>query len=326
MLEVTLSYLDESWLLVFDNADSEDKEDLLKEFWPQGRGSILITSRDKNLISQFDGVELSDLDKTSAIDLLLKLTKSNHSSLNDELLEQEINTAEQIVERIGYLPLGINQAANLIIQDACSLKDFLEAYNNRELIEDSQSVKLIRNSLSHYPYSLRTVWNMNFERLNKDQQKLMNIMAFLDPDRVQQRPLIEGATSMKNPALRFMSTANKIHKCKVALLRSSLVSQNEKLRELRMHRLVQASCHLRMTKEERQENFRLAVALVKHSWPVSPRTALHDPSLWPDQQAMLPHVQSLCQYYVDSCREDSPLIPADVVDWDFPTILYEAGW
>lgn len=323
---MTLFHLDEPWLLVFDNADGDDKEDLLKEYWPQGRGSILMTSRDKNLISQFDGVELSELDKASAVDLLMKLTKFNRSRLTDESLKEEMGAAEKIVGRIGYLPLGINQAANLVVKDSCRLIDFLEAYNNRELIEEAESVKLVRNSSTSYSYSLRTVWNMNFERLNKDQQRLMNVMAFLDPDRVQQRPLIEGATSMNNPALSFISTANKIHKCKVALLRSSLVSQNEELRELGMHRLVQASCHLRMTKEEREENFRLAVALVKQSWPVPPRIAVHNPSLWPDQQAMLPHVQSLCQYYVDSCNEGSPLIPVNVIDWEFPAILYEAGW
>ena len=157
----------------------------------------------------------------------MKLTKFNRSRLNDESLKEEMDAAEKIVKRIGYLPLGINQAANLVVEDSCRLTEFLEAYNNRELIEESQTVRLIRHSPSNYPYSLRTVWNMNFERLNKDQQSFINVIAFLDPDRVQQRPLIEGATSINDPALSFISTANKIHKCKVALLRSSLVSQNK---------------------------------------------------------------------------------------------------
>ena len=44
-----------------------------------------------------------------------------------------------IVKRIGYLPLGIKYAPNLIVQDVCSLSSFLEAYDDSELIRNSES-------------------------------------------------------------------------------------------------------------------------------------------------------------------------------------------
>ena len=55
----------ESWLLVFDDADTVDKEVLLQDYWPAtDRGSILITSRDKSRVKQFNSEELSSLSST----------------------------------------------------------------------------------------------------------------------------------------------------------------------------------------------------------------------------------------------------------------------
>ena len=239
----------------------------------------MITSRDKILVKQFGGVELLELDEESAVDLLFSLTRSNLAEHSTNTLEdysqpesssdreheigdsrdrvlypvdnfkKEEAAAKVIVKRIGYLPLGIKYAANLIVQDVCSLSSFLEAYDNSELIRDSEEMKLAREEKQKYEYSLRTVWNMNFDRLLSEPQNLMNVVAFLDPDRVQMR-------------------------------------------------LFQASCHLRMSKGQKEQNFGIAVSLVKKAWPVPPRNAVHNPSLWPEQQVLLPHVQSLCQYYV----------------------------
>ena len=345
----------ESWLLVFDNADSVDKEVLLQEYWPAtDRGSILITSRDKSLVKQFGGVELKELDEESAVDLLFSLTGSNLAKQSRNILEdypdcvpgretetgdnldsksfsrdyfkKEEVAAKVIVKRIGYLPLGIKYAANLIVQDVCSLSSFLEAYDNSELIKDSEEVKLAREEKEKYGYSLRTVWNMNFDRLLSEPQNLMYVAAFLDPDRVQMRLFSQCSSGPSDPRLHFISTPNKLHKCKTALVRSSLVTQNEELREISMHRLVQASCHLRMSKGQREQNFGIAVSLVKKSWPVPPRNAVHNPSLWPEQQVLLPHVQSLCQYYVISCVQGEPLVPAEEKNWELAKLLYEGGW
>ena len=341
---------------MFDNADSVDKEVLLQEYWPAtDRGSILITSRDKSLVKQFGGVELKELDEESATDLLFSLTRSNLAEQSTNILEgcsqaesvsdrqsetqnhdrgsfprgdfkKEEEAAKVIVKRIGYLPLGIKYAANLIVQDVCSLSSFLEAYDNSELIKDSEEVRLAREEKQKYGYSLRTVWNMNFDRLSSEAQNLMNVAAFLDPDRVQMRLFSHWSSGPPDPRLQFISTPNKLHKCKTALIRSSLITQNEELREISMHRLVQASCHLRMTKKQREQNFGIAVSLVKRAWPVPPRDAVHNPSLWPEQQVLLPHVQSLCQYYVSSCVKGEPLIAAEEKNWELAKLLYEGGW
>ena len=213
-------------------------------------------------MKQFGGVELLQLDEESAVDLLFSLTRSNLAEHSTNTLEdysqpesssdrehetgdshdrvsypgdkfkKEEAAAKVIVKQIGYLPLGIKYAANLIVQDVCSLSSFLEAYDNSELIRDSEEVKLAREEKQKYEYSLRTVWNMNFDRLLSEPQNLMNVVAFLDPDRVQMRLFSNWSIGPSDPRLHFISTPNKLHKCKTALVRSSLVTQNEELREM----------------------------------------------------------------------------------------------
>ena len=299
----------------------------MKEFWPgkNVRGSVLITSRDQTLLDSYAGLELTELDPEDAMNLLLNLTSTKRTRMPERALREERVAAAKIVEKIGYLPLGISQAASIIMNEALSLIQFLEAYDARDIIEDFEDVSgaVVDNT---YKYSLRTVWNMNFDRLTPDQQGLMKITAFLDPDRLQIAMLKDGASRAKDPGLSFMDTSRKFWKCHSGLCRSNLVSQSIDKKELRMHRLVQASCQLRMEPYERPVNFNRAVALIKAVWPVPERMAVHNPSLWDEQRALLPHVQKLCEFYVRSCERGDALIAEEDVNWDFASILYEAGW
>lgn len=321
-----LGSIDAPWLLIFDNADTDDKIQLLDEFWPcKSQGSILITSRDHTLVKRFTGMELVEMTKPNAVDLLLRLIQFEKDVLDDaDVIEEEI-AAEKIVKRLGFLPLGISQAATLIINDSCSLASFLEDYTLRELVEDSATIQL-DSPRNGYKYTLRTVWNMNFESLTKDQQSLMKLMSFLDPDRIQLRALKDGLLKPQGSDFDFISSPHKLSKCRAGLLRSTLVSQSRNGRELRMHRLVQAYCQLRMDIEESQKNFRSAINLIKDVWPVPTREMVHNPALWEEQRELLPHVQKLCEFYVKSCENGQPLIPHTEANWDFASVLYEAGW
>ncbi|KAF9765337.1 hypothetical protein IL306_002425 [Fusarium sp. DS 682] len=323
-----LTALDVNWLLIFDNADGDDKEELLKEYLPGGhRGSVLVTTRDFRLIAQMGGIELTVLDTESAVNLLTIMSRFDGSKLDDKERKEELDAALGIVKRVDCLPLAITHAANLILSDCCTFSEFFEAYNNRELIQDCEEVRLVDQANgATYRYSLRTVWNMNFDRLEPGPQSLIKTLSYMDPDRISLRHLAEGAEKSDEPALSFMGNAYKRNKLKTRLLWSSLVTQSEKHKELRMHRLVQASCHLRMGLVERRESFNNALTIVKNCWPVPPRSAIYNPSFWDAQQSLLPHVQSLCAHYIASCEEGKPLIPHNTVNWDFAKILYEAGW
>lgn len=313
------------WLLVLDNADSDDKQAIFDEFWPRGpQGSVLITSRDTTLQASIGGEILTGLTKESAFALLVRLTKPRWQEVAEERSSHEEQAAYDIVSRVGYLPLGITQAAEIIIKDSCLLSEFLIAYNDRELIEGADLVTSIRRPDETYPLSLSTVWNMSFESLNDEQQMFLNVISFLDPDRIQLQLLTEGAaTAVKNgiQSLAFMDHIRKLVKLKGPVVRSALVTQNEKLRELWMHRLVQQSCHSRMTFEDRQDSFDKACWVVKTMWPVPERNNRHRVDLWPTQQAYFAHVQSLAHFYSVSVNDDNPLKAGQ----DFAELLTDAS-
>ncbi|KAI1084628.1 hypothetical protein F5B20DRAFT_591667 [Whalleya microplaca] len=319
-----LKTLRSPWLMIFDNADGDDNVQLLTEFWPEAdTGSILITSRNHTLRNKYPGLYLIELDENSAIHLLFSLTSLSRAA--EDSVQAEKGAAAQIVQKIGYLPLGISQAASMILNDSCSMAEFLEAYNLQELINDCEDVRLVSGDTT-YKYSLRTVWNMNYDRLTHDQQQLIKLMSFLDPDRIQSDFLRVGASTIGDSSLDFIGNAYKFNKCKSGLIQSTLVTQSQTRKELRMHRLVSASCQLRMDFKERQQFYQKAIKLIRAVWPVPPRIAVHNPSLWGEQRALLPHVQRLREVYDDYRRNGQSLVPEEPVNWEFASMLYEAGW
>ncbi|RDW64272.1 hypothetical protein BP5796_10774 [Coleophoma crateriformis] len=304
-----------NWLLVFDNAASDEnekllqeKEDLIKIFRSEcNHGSILITSRDEKLIRKFGGVELRQLNEEDAVELLITRTKVDQANFNQSSIDEEIEAARRIFENTDYNPLGIIGISDIIRRDSTRLTDFYASYSNQ--------------------HSLNTVWRRQFEKLNKDALNLLNMMAYLDPDRIQLKMLRQCSGVSHKKDLEIISSPRKFDHLRSTLIQNSLVSYNEELQELRVNRPVQAYCRSRMTLQDRCKSFKLGVAIVKQSWPSQTRGIMYDPALLPGRIDYLSHVESLCQHYTRSLDGlDSPLIPEDKVNWEFPSILYEAGW
>ncbi|RDW76977.1 hypothetical protein BP6252_05030 [Coleophoma cylindrospora] len=305
----------DNWLLVFDNAASDEnedslqqKEDLVKIFRPEcNHGSILITSRDEKLISKFGGVELRQLNEEDAVELLITRTKLGQANFNQSSIDEEIIAARKIVESTDYHPLGIIGISDIIRRDSARLTDFYKSHTNH--------------------HSVHTVWKRQFEKLNKDALKFLNLMAYLDQDQIQIKMLRQFFGISRKKELEMISTPRKLDLLKSILIQSSLVSYNEDLQQLRVNRQVQGYCRSRMTPQDRCKNFGLGVAIIKQSWPSQTRGIMYDPALLPGRMDYLSHVESLCRHYTRSLAGPDPaLIPEDKVNWEFPSILYEAGW
>jgi hypothetical protein len=78
----------ESWLLFFDNAD--DPKINLNKFFPKcNHGNIMITSRNPGLRAYGQYSQVSDMQETEAVELLLKCA-SQDTSLTKEQIAAEI--------------------------------------------------------------------------------------------------------------------------------------------------------------------------------------------------------------------------------------------
>jgi hypothetical protein len=114
-----------TWLLIFDNADDPM---ILADYWPQGSGSILVTSRDPLAKSMFtrrpSGLDLGPLTQQDSLSLFKNLT----SIFN----EPEDDTAQRISDALGGVPLAISQMAGIIRRQDLTLSEFFELYTDHE--------------------------------------------------------------------------------------------------------------------------------------------------------------------------------------------------
>ena len=85
------------WLLIYDNAnDPDDVASLI----PEGGGHVILTSRNQTWSNVWDPIEVDVFDRPESIELVQK--RSADVSAAD---------AEQLAERLGDLPLALDQAA-----------------------------------------------------------------------------------------------------------------------------------------------------------------------------------------------------------------------
>ena len=179
----------EKWLMVFDNYDNPIDFPNIKDFIPPGRlGAILVTSRHEDSSALVIGrsmnfIQLPGLEERNALNLLLRQSES--SELNSE-------DAKKIVERLGYHPLAITQAAAYIKKKKLPLCDFMDHYKRRrEAIlrntpQLSQYRKTLGTSSQETSLSVFTTWDLSYQQLQSQttedghEVQLLDLLAFFN--------------------------------------------------------------------------------------------------------------------------------------------------
>lgn len=125
---------------------------ILADYWPQGSGSILITSWDPLSKSMFtrrpSGIDLGPLTQQDSMSLFNHLT----TAVN----EPGDVTARKISEALGGVPLAISQMAGIIRGQDLTLSEFFELYTNHKEHASLYDTKF-DTSLVKYRHSLSTV-------------------------------------------------------------------------------------------------------------------------------------------------------------------------
>jgi hypothetical protein len=295
----------------------------MDEYLPIGRfGSILITSRNANLVARYGGMVLGTLDEGNAVQLLLDSIKRQGWSADGE--GQITPAARRIVKRLGCFPLAITEAAHYISSNPDkALSDFIADYEKNELVNTISHAEGYRLD-EQGQFKLSTLWNMSYTALTPDQQNLLNTISFFDPTGIPLNLISNGAVKARgvgSESLDFLRNTTRFRRCKSALIRSSLVMQNEQVDELWMHQLYQESAQARMTLYERQQSWDRALALLDAMWPVADRSQRRRTDLWADQTRYLPHIQSLAYWYSFYNASDHPI----QVDDRFAQLLAQAA-
>jgi Flp pilus assembly protein TadD len=183
------------WLLVFDNFDdpSSFSNTNIKEYFPRGRyGSILFTSRHTEAKSLGQGfyIEVTTMSNEEALQLLLERSQAEKTSTN-------LQEGADIVKRLGYHALAIDQAGAYILARGLDLKLYMTHYTERKekVLNEVPKLwdykrKLKTDTEVETKLSVFTTWELSIQLISgspdarKDKVHLLTLAGFLDGNEV----------------------------------------------------------------------------------------------------------------------------------------------
>ena len=258
------------WLLVFDNAE---KVDDIRYFIPESNsGHILITSRNPNWGCIAKTIVIHKWETEEAVKFLIKRTKDN-----------DRNSALELADRLGNLPLALEQAGAYIEGSGRSITDYLVLYgkHNDKLLKRGKPV--------NYPDTVATTWEMSFRKLRKESEagvELLNLLSFLAPDDIPLNIIRYAGEHIPDAIAEVASDPIDLDDAVRAIRSYSLIDRTGD--SLSIHRLVQEMARDRMDDESKKMWTEIAVKVVNHSFNFDE----DDVDTWQECSKLLPHVHA----------------------------------
>ncbi|OAA66342.1 tetratricopeptide repeat protein [Akanthomyces lecanii RCEF 1005] len=311
-----------TWLLIFDNADDPI---ILADYWPQGSGSILITSRDplakKIFTRQESGINLKPLSSEEGLSLLNRLTAATD--------ESEAETAKRISDALGGIPLAISQMAGIIRRQDLTINEFWELYTDSDEHAGLYETKFDTNLVT-YQHSIATVWA--FHKLKVQSRQLLELIAFFDPDNIDEELLKSASSELLSADVPFKKS--NYLEARSDLLQSSLIQRDKQHQQISVHRVVQDAILTSISLETRFRIFEGILRVLWMRWPSALPKPSKEPELpqpkasgqrlnvgrWPVCSTIYPHTLRLHQIWTSL-----PSLP-DIAKILFAKFLVEAAW
>lgn len=153
------------WLLVFDNVPRQAS--LRGLVPPEGTGDVIVTSRTQSWTDPRVVVPVPPLSAEDGAALL-----------RDTSRDDDPSAARTLVEELGGLPLALHQAGSYVAENPIGLAEYLRLYREH---------RARLNQLGTAPdYDLRvgTTWEVSFQMIPENAQTVLNVLAWLGPERV----------------------------------------------------------------------------------------------------------------------------------------------
>jgi tetratricopeptide (TPR) repeat protein/transcriptional regulator with XRE-family HTH domain len=275
-----LEQCEQPWLLIVDNADEPS---LLGPYLPRrGQGHVLLTTRASAVGALASSLEVDTMSLLEGTQLLLR-----RAGRLEHAREEEVNEAGNIVVALAQFPLALDQAGAYIEESGCSLRDYLQLYEqHRSFLLAWRGTQTTR-----YPESVATTWSLSFQRVGQQSPaaaELLRLCAFLDPDHIPEELLTEGAPYWPARLQEAVTNRLSFNQMLEVLLRFSLVKRMAADRLLSLHRLVQVVQMEHLDPEEHQQWAERVVRAVHTVFPASPKD---NSAVWPVCQRFLSQAQ-----------------------------------
>jgi tetratricopeptide (TPR) repeat protein len=287
----SLCETDLSWLLVLDNMDSPTE---MSRFCPSaGNGHVLVTTRHQGLADFGPPISVEAFDASAGALYLLRRT--------GRLDEEE--SAHELARNLGGLPLALSHAA-AYCATGTSFPDYLDLLQNlpaRELFDS--------NLDSFYEQTVASTWQVSVkaaEAVAELAPTVLAVCSYLAPDEIP-RPLFDRiAPDSENPQHR-----KSVLDALAALHRFSLVDARGEA--VNVHRLLQKVTREDLVEKGDPRGRRIAVDALANAFPPD----FGSPAVWPQIEALLPHVFALSSH-----REPPTLIDSQLVLLQLATCRY----
>ena len=256
------------WLLIFDN--TQDPKEIRNYLPKGGAGHLIITSRNPHWSGVARLLPVEIFDRAESIDFLCKRTGQDTKKAADDLADE-----------LGDLPLALEQAGAYIETTGIMLTDYQELFQSRrkELWDDETPPP-------DYLYSVATTWSLAMEQVSKESPEaadLLNLCAFLAPDKISLEMLSEGAKHLPEPLAATATDRLAMNRAIKVLRRYSLIDADGEF--LSIHRLVQAVVRDRLREDDEKRCAETAVALLSAAFPFES----DDVRTWHQCSRLLPH-------------------------------------
>ncbi|HEX3489299.1 MAG TPA: FxSxx-COOH system tetratricopeptide repeat protein [Streptosporangiaceae bacterium] len=261
------------WLLVFDNADAvaEISPWLPPDLLAAGiRGHVLITTRRGGFAGLGQVMDLDVIDLPEAVQLLRTRVRDLGRIVGEE-----------IAERLGRLPLALEQAAAYLDQSKLPPEEYAE------LLRSRAADLFGRGTVTSHSETIATLWDISLERisdLNQAAIQLLQLCAYLAPEPIplelftrQLDRLPEPLASAAADRLAFTDTI-------AVLVDYSLARRSSG--GLDLHRLVQDAVRDGLSSAEAAETRDRTEAILAHGHPGDPS----NPAIWPRWAPLMPHL------------------------------------
>jgi len=225
------------WLLVFDNADDPA---LVDPFLPSAtRGHVLLTTRAGAMIGQAQQLVLESLKpEDGALCILRRAGILKGSKQLHDTLPANVEAAQELSQKMGGLPMALEQAGAYINDTACGVKGYLYLYERyRPRLYQHHS-----GTVPDYPEAVAFAWRISrsiVERSDPAASELLCLCAYLAPEGIPEKLLMLGAPVLGPVAGDLFALNLTIRLLRTYSLLNREFDRDTELTRLSIHRIMQ---------------------------------------------------------------------------------------
>ena len=263
---------EQRWLLVYDNADDVKT---IEKLLPEGRGHVLITSREG---------DWKEHGKSLQVDVFKREESIKH--LRRRMPTITAAEADQVAELLGDLPLAVAAAGAWLAATGLSVKDYL-----RELEQKGAEALDQGSPLAGYTLPVTKTWDLSLDQLQKRSAaaaRLLELCSVMAPDIALNLIYSKAVVSVLRDLDPTITEPTMIARLIRQIDLLALIKLDSSAHQIQVHRLVQAVVMRRMQEDEIAK----AQRDVQHILVAArPEGDVDDPETWPRYQQIWPHLR-----------------------------------